>query len=163
MFAVVDVLISSASYVGSSGGPPAFLFFARGVSTAGVSSSSDVFSIHKLPVLSAERKNPSLKGTAFLVRLVLTCVDSTAKPASPPPLMVSSASLSSPDSVRLPHWAHKMATYTRTCNCHQTLLLPNGPLDALSARVPIWLRPRSFPCSSYSGALTRLNVASSSS
>ena len=54
MFAVVDVLISSASYVGSSGGPPAFLFFARGASTAGVSSSSDVFSIHRLPVLNAE-------------------------------------------------------------------------------------------------------------
>ena len=36
-------------------------------------------------------QNSSLKATAFLVRLVLTCVDSAAKSASPPSFMISSA------------------------------------------------------------------------
>ena len=96
MSAVVDVLISSASSVGSSEDLPAFLFFARGASTAGVFSSSIVSSVHRLLAFSEEQKNHFLKRTAFLIFLVLTCVGSIVNSASAPPLMLLSASLSSP-------------------------------------------------------------------
>ena len=163
---VVDVLISSANSVGSSGDSPVFLFFARGVSTAQVSSSSVVSSIRRLPVFSAEQKRPSLRGTVFLILLLPACVGSAANSASPSPLMVSSASLFSPTVVSFfPHWAHKMATYTRACHYRLSLALWNGSRDALSAffstgtRPSLWLTSL-FEFSSFPGDFDQISVLS---
>ena len=53
---ISSVLIFSARSVGSSGDPPVLLFFARGASTAGVSSSSLVSSVRRFPAFAVARK-----------------------------------------------------------------------------------------------------------
>lgn len=70
----MSAIISSTSSVRISGDPPAFLFFARGASTAEVSCSFDVSSVRRPPVLSAERQNPSSHGFIRLIILRHNCV-----------------------------------------------------------------------------------------
>ena len=162
MSGVVDILITSFKAVGSSGDPPAFLFFARGASTAGVSSSFVVSSVRRFPAFGVEQKGPSWRGAVFLILLVLTYVGSAANSASPL-LSLSHPLLYLPWRLRpFSSLGAQNGHLPGTCHCHWSLPLLNGPRDALSARVPIRLRPCSSPGSSCSGSVvTRANMASS--
>ena len=146
MSSVVDVLISSARSVGRSGNPPAFLSFARGASTAAVS----------LPPLFPPSVGSSPSRSDDDVCRLSSQLFTPPLSWFHPPLYHFPQLF-----VLFPHWVRKMATYIRTCHCHQSLPLSNGSRHALSARLPIWLRPCSSPGNSCSGAVvTRLNMAS---
>ena len=103
MSSVVDVLISSARSVGRSGNPPAFLSFARGASTAAVS----------LPPLFPPSVGSSPSRSDYDVCRLSSQLFTPLSWFHPP--LYHFLQLF----VLFLHWVRKMATYFRTCHCHQ--------------------------------------------